>query len=170
MGKEVRKMPNEKDNRARNSAVAALREIVSQVERLEHARECSGDENCEATDAAIFAGVNLHYDGTREPTAEEREEYHNEESARQDIQESSYGTEVRSDWVTPGHDFEASEYTILLAGGGPALRIIGDLDNGTPDTARLEYQDWFTPWEEYLVEEEEDREALLKFASEDYFG
>jgi hypothetical protein len=164
-------MPDEKRNRARELAVAALQEIVSQVERLEHAGECSGDENCEATDAEILEGLNLHYDGTSEPTAEEREEYHDEEKAREDIQESDYGVEVRSDWVAPGKAFEASEYTILLAGGGPALRIIGDLDNGMPYTARLEYQDWFTPWVEYFAEEEvEDREALLNFASQFYFG
>jgi hypothetical protein len=158
------------DNRARQLAEAALREIVLQVERLEHARECSDNENCEATDAAVFAGLNFQYDGTQSPTAEEREEYHNEESAREDIEQSDYGVEVRSDWVSPGEAFEASEYTILLAGGGPALRIIGDLDNGTPCTARLEYQDWFTPWEEYFGEEVQDREALLNFASQFYFG
>ena len=164
-------MPNEKSNRARELAIAALAEIVAEVNRLKHVEECRDDDSCEATDAEIFAALNIHYDGTSEPTAEERQEYHDEEAARRAITEDSYGIQVRSDWVTPGEPFEAVEYTILLAGGGPALRIIGDLGRfDVPETARLEYQDWFTPWEEFLVEEEEDREALLKYASQMYFS
>mgnify|MGYP001564182551 CR=1 FL=1 len=162
--------PDQERNRARELAESVLHHIVVKATRLEHPGECHGDENCEATDAEIFAGINLRYDGTSKPTAEERQEYHDEEAARLAITESAYGIQVRSDWVTPGEPFGASEYTILLAGGGPALRIIGDIEHDQPYTALLEYQDWFTPWEEFIIGEEEDREALLKYASEFYFG
>ena len=164
-------MPDEKRNHAKELAKSVLQDIVAKVERLDHAGKCSGDENCEATDAEIFAGINLHYDGTSEPTAEEREEYHDEDQVRQEISEDSYSTQVRSDWVSPGEGFEAVEYTVLLAGGGPALRIIGELGGfNNPDSARLEYQNWFTPWEEFFIVDDEDREALLTYASQFYFG
>ena len=41
---------------------------------------------------------------------------------------------------------EPTHYELLLSTGGPAARIVGDLDGGEPRTARLEKQDWFTPW------------------------
>ena len=164
-------MTDAKDNRARQLAEAALQEVVAQVNRLEHAVICVGDDSCEATDAEVFAGVNLHYDGKNKPTDEEWQEYHDEEKAREAISEGAYGVEVRSDWTTPGHELKASEYTVLLAGGGPAVRIIGELEEfNQPYTARLEYQDWFTPWEEFIVVEDEGRNALLKYASESYCG
>lgn len=164
-------MPDEKHNRAEELARAALQDIVSKIKRLDHAAECSDGVACEATDAEIFAGINIYDDGTSKPTTEERAEYHDEEAAKENITDDCYGTQVRSDWVTPGEAFEAVEYTLLPAGGGPALRMIGDLGEfNQPDSAHLEYQDWFTPWEEFIVEEDEDREALLKYASQFYFG
>ena len=55
-------------------------------------------------------------------------------------------------------------YTILLCAGGPAVQITGSLDeHGEPVTARLEYQDWFTPWVEVDVDPE-DTDTLLAYA------
>ena|SRR5215831_15384979 len=64
------------------------------------------------------------------------------------IYENPLSVSVRSDWQTLGSRFEPSKYQILLCWGGPAVRVIGELDGGDPVTAHLEYQDWFTPWEE----------------------
>lgn len=90
--------------------------------------------------------------------------------AMQRIQEDALSVEVRTGWHMPG-DTEASkpeEYTILLSTGGPATRIIGELDQyGEPKTARLEAQDWFTPWTEYR---ESDESVLLEYARCFYFG
>jgi hypothetical protein len=59
-------------------------------------------------------------------------------------------------------------YSITLAGGGPAMRISGELDeHNQPTTARLEYQDWFTPWTEFTGIEEN---LLLEVANHHYFG
>lgn len=54
-------------------------------------------------------------------------------------------------------------YTILLATGGPALRVTGELDERrVPKTASLEHQDWMTPWCPFTSSEEEP--SLLLFA------
>lgn len=72
------------------------------------------------------------------------------ESARQRIEEDALSVQVRSGWYSPGAsgaDTKPAEYEILLCTGGPACRIIGELSEyGEPETARLEVQDWFTPW------------------------
>ena len=49
-------------------------------------------------------------------------------------------------------------------------RLPVDLDGGEPDRARLEYQDWFTPWIEYLDMSHEEHEALLTYARQFYFS
>ena len=69
---------------------------------------------------------------------------------------------MRSCWVSPGTDPEPGEYCVLLTTGGPALRIHGDLDAyAEPCSHRLQYQDWGTPWIEYL---DADMDALRWFA------
>ena len=87
------------------------------------------------------------------------------------IHEAPLSVEVRSGWYRPcDADPEPMEYQILLSTGGPALRITGDLDAyGQPDTARLEYQYWGTPWTLYLLTDEE-REDVLTFAQQFYYG
>ena len=45
------------------------------------------------------------------------------------------------------------QYNILLATGGPAVRIIGELENNEVITARLEVQDWFQPWTQFQISE-----------------
>jgi hypothetical protein len=93
-----------------------------------------------------------------------------EEAAREAIEEDPLSVEVRSDWYTPGSENrEPGEYCILLCTGGPAVRIVGDLDNGEPSSARIEHQDWFTPWQELIVNSN-DRAALLRYARCFYYG
>ena len=59
-------------------------------------------------------------------------------------------------------------YELLLGWGGPAVRIVGKLnDNGEPETAELQGQDWGTPWERT---ENQDEETLLHFAQHFYFA
>lgn len=92
-----------------------------------------------------------------------------EEEIRERIQEDPLSVEVRSGWYTPGsEDREPVEFCILLSTGGPAVRIIGELDeHGQPSRAWLEVQDWFKPWTEYLQCE---RDTLLTYAQQFYFG
>ena len=90
------------------------------------------------------------------------------EEAEQRIQEDPLSIEVRSGWAVLGQPLVAEEYNILLATGGPAYRIVGDLGLYTePETARLEVQDWGTPWTEYRGANED---VLLTYARQFYFG
>ncbi len=69
------------------------------------------------------------------------------EDAERTIHEDPLSVEVRTDWHSPGEKGEISEYCILLATGGPACRIVGTLGRwNEPDSARIEHQDWGTPW------------------------
>ncbi|MBI2852488.1 MAG: hypothetical protein HYX84_05260 [Chloroflexi bacterium] len=137
----------EKENRARQNAKCALENIIAVIKHLEHRRECDG-EYCNLSDQEIFKGINVLYREGMKATEEEKQEYHDEENALQMIQDDPLSIEVRSGWHTPGEAGESMEYYILLGTGGPALRIIGDLgEHNTPESAHLEYQDWFTSWE-----------------------
>lgn len=91
------------------------------------------------------------------------------EDAREDIQEDALSVEVSSDWYVPGDTKEkATKYRILLCTGGPAVQITGDLNEYCePETARIEYQDWGTPWNTY---HDADEEILLSYARCFWFG
>lgn len=94
------------------------------------------------------------------------------ETAEQEIHESPLSVQVRTGWHEPGalQHAKAEEYEILLTTGGPALRIVGDLnDFGEPYTAHLEYQDWGTPWTRYAPDHTEQAN-LRQFACMFYFG
>ena len=84
-----------------------------------------------------------------------------------DIYADALSVRVRSDWKNLGADLKAGEFEILLCTGGPAVRIIGDLDEGQPTSARLQHQDWFTPWRDC---HEAREKILLSYASCFYFG
>jgi hypothetical protein len=103
------------------------------------------------------------------------------EDAEQRIQEDPLSLEVRSGWTSLGEPLEAEEFNILLATGGPAVRIVGELDqHGEPSRAWLEVQDWFTPWTEYrgtpskndpgALDNVPSQDVLLTYARQFYFG
>ncbi|MCA2969341.1 MAG: hypothetical protein INH43_12565 [Acidobacteriaceae bacterium] len=93
------------------------------------------------------------------------------ETAQTAIHEAPLSVEVRSGWYRPcDANPEPEEYRILLTWGGPAAQITGQLDTyGQPDTARLEYQNWATPWTARPLTNEE-REDVLTFAQQFYYG
>lgn len=92
------------------------------------------------------------------------------DAVRERIQESPLSVQVRGGWHDPGADDDGpEEYCVLLSTGGPALRIIGDLDGvGYAETATMQCQDWCTPWRD--VDTSEYGAALLAFVQEFYFG
>lgn len=97
------------------------------------------------------------------------------EKARMVIDEDPLSVQVRSDWHAPGSaedDSKPLDFQILLSWGGPATRIIGELDeHGEPTRARLEAQDWGTPWTEYRgAWGDGGRATLLAYASCFFFG
>ncbi len=73
-----------------------------------------------------------------------------EEDARRRIEEDPLEVTARSTWQPTGEPLTAAEFCILLSTGGPATRIIGEMnESGEPTRARIECQDWFLPWTEY---------------------
>lgn len=78
--------------------------------------------------------------------------------------------QVRGGWHNPGGEDSPEEFEILLCTGGPAVRIVGDLDEHMqPSRPRLQYQDWGTPWTEYFGENL-DRDVLLTYCQQFWFG
>jgi hypothetical protein len=135
-----------KDERARDQASAQLVSIEELVKCLEHAEECS--------DAACGADCP-----------------HDAEEAREAIMADPLSVDVRTDWHGVGaiEACKPTDYKILLCWGGPAVRIIGTLDDyNQPDSAKLQYQDWFTEWMDYPLTEEEEQ-TVLTYVQQFYF-
>lgn len=92
------------------------------------------------------------------------------EAIIEEMQEWPLEVSVRSDWHAPGTESTASEFLILLSTGGPALRIIGDLNSySEPENPKLQWQDWGTPWTDLPMTDEET-EAVQTFCQQFYFG
>lgn len=92
-----------------------------------------------------------------------------QDDASERIQEDPLDISVRSDWQNIGETLTPSEFTILLCTGGPACRIVGELDQyNQPCRAWIEYQDWFTPWTELVDGVSHD--DLLTYCQQFYFG
>ena len=96
-----------------------------------------------------------------------------QEAVTEYAQEMPLTVMVRSDWQPVGGSFQAQEFEILLSTGGPACRIIGELDRGSVAWQSgcrpvMQHQDWFKPWTEssYQI----DTNALLWFCEQFYFG
>ena len=93
------------------------------------------------------------------------------EGIDQEISEDPLSVQVRSDWGDIGAELEPAEFEILLSTGGPASRIVGELNQYKwPTRPRLQHQDWFTPWTEYLDATDAQNEALDWYCGMFYFG
>jgi hypothetical protein len=107
-------------------------------------------------------------------TAQESGDNDAQDVASDRIYEYPLSVLVRSGWYSPGWGIDARsavEYEILLSTGGPASRIIGDLDEYSMVTsARFEFQDWFKPWTPARNLSVEQDAAILEFAEQFYFG
>jgi hypothetical protein len=161
-----------KKDHAREQASAQMDAITAMVKRLNHAGECSGDpqDGCGLTDKEIIEGMGEWYKEGAIATDEQREKYHDEDAVREAITEDALEVSVRGGWHTPGDgDHEDTDFLILLCTGGPAVRVRGELRDGRPYRAWLEYQDWGTPWTEYH-DMNFEADDLLAYAQEYYFG
>jgi hypothetical protein len=120
---------------------------------------------------AAIGGYYALANGETESTMLDGETFDDADDVRQRIEEMPLSVQVRGPWHTPGDDqgLDDAEYEILLSTGGPALRIRGELDRGSPTSARLQFQDWGTPWTYYPLSNG-DAENLIAFASMFYFG
>ncbi len=72
----------------------------------------------------------------------------------------------RSGWYASGQGpDEPAEALILLCTGGPAVRLIVDLDKEYYSSSRIEYQDWGTEWVKLTPYTREDEEAVEIYCS-----
>ncbi len=146
--------------------VAALEADRDRLEELRDERdafEMDEDEDM-APDGPGYANNVEAWEGENAEDAKELKELEaavkldgkevDEDAARERIQEDALSVEVRSGWTSVGDPMEAEEFCILLSTGGPAVRIVGELDEDKePHRARLEVQDWGKPWTEYFPAE-----------------
>lgn len=152
-------MPTPKDN-ARCQAVSQVESIVEMVAKLkpetaaklfvseltpekqaELLREAFPDEDpAEKTAEDLVEAI---AEGDFLPTGYEFDE----EAAQEAITEDPLCLEVRSGWVAPGHLLEPEEAVLLLCTGGPAVRVLCDVRGGELENPRVEFQDWYTPWQ-----------------------
>ena len=90
-----------------------------------------------------------------------------QDDAEQRITDDPLSLQFRSGWYSQGDTPTTEEFELLLSTGGPATRIIGRIEDGEPVSARLQAQDWGTPWTEYL---DADQDVLLSYCRRFYFG
>ena len=155
------------DNNALEQAKAQLASIIQMVnalevdyDRLEELRDLESNNHLDVPEQEELAELEEAADGCD-----------SEDGARERILDDPLTVEVREGWHAPG-DTGASpeEFQILLCTGGPAVRIFGELDEYCqPKRAWIQYQDWGTPWTEYITSSEED-DAVLTYCQQFYFG
>lgn len=152
-------------------AYASIVEMVSALkcdyDRLEELRDDEGALNDRQREelAELEEAAGVHYDSQQ--TADS-----NRDNARQRIEEDALSVEMRGAWygygTEPADAAKPVEFKILLATGGPAVQIRGELnEHGEPGRAWLEVQDWGKPWTQYF---KADRDTLLTYARCFYFG
>ena len=105
------------------------------------------------------------------PTSQEQEE--KLEEIRESILNSALSVEFRNGWYSDLYHLkgvsEPIEFKILLSWGGPALRIIGEIEENLPVNPKLQFQDWGTPWTDFEIKENQ-QDALNWFCNCFYFG
>jgi hypothetical protein len=171
------------DTHSAEQAQAQLDNIRAMVERLTHADAGHDLDECDlAVECPVCNGLTTVIDdgqvidcpgcegsvATWLADAHEGlsfDDYHDEDQARERIYEDPLEVLVRSGWSGQGEELTPEQFQILLCTGGPAVRILGELDDyGQPSRAWLEHQDWGTPWTEYHADH--DTAALLAYASQ----
>lgn len=153
------------------SAFDSIAEMVAALEcdydRLEELKE-------ERTEWLAEGSLIRKWDNEKEynELREEAGEQESREDAQAAIEQDPLSIQMRGDWY--GYDTEPAdaakpvEFEILLGTGGPATRIIGELnEHGEPTRARIQAQDWGTPWTDYIGS---DQNTLLSYCRCFYFG
>ena len=101
---------------------------------------------------------------------ENLKDFESQDQLRESVLNSALSVEFRSGWYSSlDEETKPEEFKILLSWGGPALQIIGELDNYGPVNPKLQYQDWGTPWTDFKITEDQQK-ALNWFCNCFYFG
>lgn len=134
--------------------VAALECDYDRLQELKDERDAYVDEYTENggdKSSGIAEWTSKNPDEAEELTELEMAagECESKEEAEQRIQEDPLSLQFRSGWVSNREEMEPEEFELLLGTGGPAVRIIGEINQGEPCRVRLQAQDWFTAWTDY---------------------
>jgi hypothetical protein len=151
----------EKTRDAFFSARATMQTIETLWELATYAERPFGGDTEDLTPAACCMADAEGWDlnGLRDRLGEDVTEY---------ARELPLSVLVRSDWHHVGSESTHSEFEILLSTGGPAVRVLGDLDTYLePYRPGLQFSDWGVSWTEHP---ESNCDALLWFAGLFYFG
>jgi len=101
---------------------------------------------------------------------ENLKDFESQDQLRESVLNSALSVEFRSGWYSSlDEETKPEEFKILLTWGGPALRIIGKLDDYGPIEPKLQFQDWGTPWTDFKITEDQQK-ALNWFCNCFYFG
>ena len=147
---------NTNTDHAREQAETQMERIRQIMQWHAHANKCESSRKCDH-DLTAVTDYGLTFN-----------ESFDVDTVTQAINEAPLSIEVRGGWLPVGtyEPDRPTDYRILLCVGGSAVRVVGWLDGfGYPETARLEYQDWFIPWTEFTSDYE-----LLNFARMFYYG
>lgn len=140
-----------------SNAMASIREMVAALEcdyeRIEELKEERDGYDGFETDGPE-TWEECYPDDAEElkELEEEAGECESREDAEQRIMEDPLSLQFRSGWCNSKEEMEPEEFELLLATGGPAVRIIGEIRDGQAHRPILQVQDWFTPWTEYFEE------------------
>jgi hypothetical protein len=132
--------------------VAALECDYERLEELQGQEKLSRDEKKELAELKAAAG-----------------ECTSREDAEQRIQEDPLSLQFRSGWSSSREEMEPEEFKLLLGTGGPAVRIIGEINRGEATNPTLQVQDWWQPWTDYRTAGADD-EALETYCRCFYMG
>lgn len=127
-------------DRANEQAIAQMKNIEKLISAYRMDWEFLEDlkDHCEEEDLE-----------TLQELIEQSADCESECDALERLRENPLSIEFRSGWESDPADFTPHEFSILLCTGGPAVRILGELDhNGYPSRAWAEYSDWGTQWTE----------------------
>jgi len=143
-----------------------MAELLEEAESKDAKQEAASDKD----DGAREQGQ-AQYDSIKELVAGLGDE-EKADSARDAITQDPLSVLVREGWHEPGANAGApQEFEILLSTGGPAVRLIGTLDDhGEPDSVRLQVQDWFQPWTDFQPQGNDRDAVLMSYAQCFYFG
>ncbi|MGZ8888004.1 MAG: hypothetical protein ACXW1D_00430 [Halobacteriota archaeon] len=157
---------SQRENHGQDEAKAQANSIIRMVaalecdyERLEELQEMNRGDGLRIHEQEELAQLEIDANGNA-----------SDDRAREAITEDALDVQVRAGWHSPGEEVEADEFMILLCTGGPAVRIMGELDEYMqPCRAWIEHQDWSTPWT-MLDSEYIDQATLLTYCRQFYFG
>ena len=112
-------------------------------------------------------------DFKKDQQLQESNDYNQQDELRESVLNSALSIQFRSGWYSSLYDRvrigQPAEFKILLSWGGPALRIIGEIEENFSINPKLQYKDWGTPWIDFEITEDQQK-ALNWFCNCFYFG